>query len=66
MSANPVFITPGRYREYQMLRSGNGAVLLVYTFFHFQNLDSFLAGQLRERYMGVILINLIKVYYSAE
>ena len=41
-------------------------LLLVYTFFHFQNIDSFLASQLRERYMGVILINFIIVYYSAE
>ena len=35
-------------------------LLLVLTFFHFQNLDSFLAGQVRERYMGVILINFMK------
>ena len=27
-------------------------LLLVETFFHFQNLDSFLAGQVRERFMG--------------
>ena len=37
-------------------------LLLVLTFFHFQNLDSFLEDPVRERYMGVILINFMKVY----
>ena len=41
-------------------------LLLVLTFFHFQNLDSFLEDQVRERYMGLILINFMKVYYSVE
>ena len=33
---------------------------------HFQNPDSFLESQVRERHMGVILLNFMKVYYSAE
>ena len=44
MFANPVFITPGRYREYEMLRSNNGASVVGLYLFSFSKYW-FLSGE---------------------
>ena len=49
-----------------MLRSDNDASVVGLDLFSFQNLDSFLESQVRERHMGVILLTFMKVFYSAE